>query len=64
LTPQKDSLVNEEQIPKLEKRHQSIPLSELEIRQYHFLKEKFDRKQPIDVVFGMKKDTKLPYNDP
>ncbi len=55
ISPPKESLATEEHIPKLEKRRPSIPLSESEIRQFQVLKDKFDRKQPIDIVYGKKK---------
>ena len=55
ISPQKESLATEEHIPKLEKRRPSIPLSESEIHQFQILKDKFDRKQPIDIVYGKKR---------
>jgi hypothetical protein len=46
-----------ERITKSEDRHQStsanIPLNDLQIQRFHLLKEKFERQQPIDTVFGM-----------
>jgi hypothetical protein len=32
-----------------------IPFNESEIRRFQLVKEKFEHKQPIDIVFGMKK---------
>lgn len=51
--PQKDSLSSksqEEHQPNLE----YIPFTEPEIQQFQLIKERFERKQPIDVVFGKK----------
>ena len=57
--PPKESIVNEERPQtsiKIEDIHQpksqTIQLTDAEIRRFHLLKEKFERGEPIDVVFG------------
>ncbi len=50
-------------IAKSEGKHQAnieyIPFNESEIRRFQLLKEKFEFKQPIDIVFGMKNNKLL-----
>jgi hypothetical protein len=54
ITSSKHPLSPGQQIIKSEDKHQPIPLNESEIQRFQLLKDKFERRQPIDTVFGMK----------
>lgn len=46
----------DERITKSEDRHLlNIPLNNLQIQRFNFLKDKFQQQQPIDTIFGIKK---------
>jgi hypothetical protein len=51
---QKDSLITKSE-DKQQANLDYIPFNESEIRRFQLVKEKFEHKQPIDIVFGMKK---------
>lgn len=62
LNRQKDSSINKEQLPqqqiikpeeKPQRRTPSLPFTENDIQRLQTIKEKFERGQPIDIVFGM-----------